>query len=61
MQAGGAGADRRWWTLGAVAASVTAAGVPAYEQIRKERMRARAQQAAVDAAIRDAGDPERRP
>src|SRR6266852_5135536 len=51
MQAGAAGADRRWWTLGAVAASVTAAGVPAYEQIRKERMRARAQQAAVDAAI----------
>src|SRR6266478_248767 len=46
-----AGAARRWWTLGAVAASVTAAGVPAYEQIRKERMRARAQQAAVDAAI----------
>ena len=31
--------------------SVTAAGVPAYEQIRKERLRARAQRAAVDAAI----------
>jgi hypothetical protein len=30
MQAGGAGPGRRWWTLGAVAASVTAAGVPAY-------------------------------
>ena len=30
---------------------VTAAGVPAYEQIRKERMRARAQRAAVDAAV----------
>ena len=42
---------RPWWTLGAVLASVTAAGVPAYEQIRKERMRARAQQAAVDAAV----------
>jgi GAF domain-containing protein len=52
MQAGAATvADRPWWTLGAVAASVTAAGVPAYEQIRKERMRARAQQAAVDAAV----------
>lgn len=51
MQAGGAGPGRRWWTLGAVAASVTAAGVPAYEQIRKERMRARAQRAAVDAAV----------
>jgi hypothetical protein len=42
---------RQWWTLGAVAASVIAAGVPAYEQIRKERMRARAQRAAVDAAV----------
>src|SRR6267154_2512356 len=51
MQAGAATVDRAWWTLGAVAASVTAAGVPAYEQIRKERMRARAQRAAVDAAV----------
>src|SRR6266496_3658246 len=50
MQAG-AGPDRQWWTLGAVVASVTAAGVPAYEQIRKERMRAKAQQAAIDAAV----------
>jgi GAF domain-containing protein len=51
MQAGAAVTDRQWWTLGAVAASVTAAGVPAYEQIRKERLRAQAQQAAVDAAV----------
>jgi hypothetical protein len=51
MQAGAAVADRPWWTLGAVAASVTAAGVPAYEQIRKERLRARAERAAVDAAV----------
>ena len=51
MQAGAAVTGRGWWALGAVAASVTAAGVPAYEQIRKERMRARAQQAAVDAAV----------
>jgi GAF domain-containing protein len=51
MEAGAAVADRPWWTLGAVAASVTAAGVPAYEQIRKERLRARAQRAAVDAAV----------
>jgi GAF domain-containing protein len=52
MQAGAAGlADRPWWTLGAAAASVTAAGVPAYEQIRKERMRARTERAAVDAAV----------
>jgi len=51
MQAGAARVDRGWWALGAVAASVTAAGVPAYEQIRKERLRARAQRAAVDAAV----------
>jgi GAF domain-containing protein len=51
MQAGAAVADRQWWVLGAVAASVTAAGVPAYEQIRKERLRAQAQRAAVDAAV----------
>jgi len=51
MQAGAAAVDRPWWALGAVAASVTAVGVPAYEQIRKERMRARAQRAAVDAAV----------
>jgi hypothetical protein len=50
-QVGASVAGRPWWTLGAVAASVTAAGVPAYEQIRKERLRARAQQAAVDAAV----------
>ena len=63
MQAGAATFDRQWWTLGAVAASVTAAGVPAYEQIRKEQMRAKAEQVAVDAAvamrvtINDALDP----
>ena len=51
MQAGAAVLDRQWWTLGAVAASVTAAGVPAYEQIRKEQMRAKAEQVAVDAAV----------
>src|SRR5215467_14908688 len=51
MQAGSATVDRGWWTLGAVLASVTAAGVPAYEQIRKERLRARAHRAAVDAAV----------
>ena len=51
MQAGAAVAGRPWWTLGAVVASVTAAGVPAYEQIRKEQLRARAHRAAVDAAV----------
>ena len=50
-QAGSVPADRGWWALGAVLASVTAAGVPAYEQARKERLRARAQRAAVDAAV----------
>jgi GAF domain-containing protein len=51
MQAGSARSGRGWWALGAVLASVTAAGVPAYEQTRKERLRARAQRAAVDAAV----------
>src|SRR5262244_4015268 len=51
MQAGSAPAGRGWWALGAVLASVTAAGVPAYEQIRKERLRALANRAAVDAAV----------
>src|SRR5260221_14431510 len=51
MQAGAAVLDGKGGPRGAVAASVPAAGVPAYEQIRKERMRARAQRAAVDAAV----------
>ena len=51
MQAGSATVGQGWWALGAVLASVTAAGVPAYEQIRKERLRARAHRAAVDAAV----------
>jgi hypothetical protein len=51
MQAGSAPSGRGWWALGAVLASVTAAGVPGYEQIRKERLRARAQRAALDAAV----------
>jgi transcriptional regulator with GAF, ATPase, and Fis domain len=50
-QGGTAAAGRPWWTLGAVVASVIAAGVPAYEQVRKERMRATAQQSAVEAAV----------
>src|SRR5260370_17517954 len=57
MQAGSAAPGRGWWTLGAVAASVTAAGVPADEQIRKERLRARAQRPAVDAAVAGRGAP----
>jgi hypothetical protein len=50
-QGGTAAAGRQWWTLGAVLASVIAAGVPAYEQVRKERMRATAEQSAVEAAV----------
>jgi transcriptional regulator with GAF, ATPase, and Fis domain len=51
MEAGAASVDRPWWTLGAVLASVTAAGLPAYEQIRRERLRSQAEQAAVEAAV----------
>jgi GAF domain-containing protein len=51
VQAAAGGPDRPWWLLGAVAASVIAAGVPAYEQVRKEQIRARAQQVAVDSAV----------
>lgn len=51
MEAGASPVDRQWWTLGAVLASVTAAGLPAYEQIRRERLRARAERAALDAAV----------
>jgi hypothetical protein len=50
-QAAAGGPERLWWTLGAAAASVTAAGLPAYEQVRKERLRAETEQAAVDAAV----------
>ena len=50
-QAHGGAPGRAWWTLGAVAGSVIAAGVPTYEQLRKERLRARAQRAAIDAAV----------
>jgi GAF domain-containing protein len=52
MEAGSAPASAmQWWILGAVIASVVAAGVPAYEQIRKERLRVRAERAALDAAV----------
>ena len=37
MQAGAAVPGRRWWTLGAVAASVTAASMPAAWMIRWNR------------------------
>jgi len=56
MQAGSARPGRGWWALGAVLASVTAAGVPAYEQTRKERLRARAHMNdALDPIVRQLG------
>ncbi len=51
MEAGAEPSAMTWWTVTAVVASVTAAGVPAYEQIRKERLRAQAQRAAIGAAV----------
>lgn len=52
MQVGtAAGKARLWWVLLSVIASVAAAAVPAYEQIRKERLRNDAEQAAIDAAV----------
>lgn len=54
---------RGWWALLTVVASVTAAAVPAYEQIRKERLRSEAERAAISAAVQiqvtmnDALDP----
>ena len=51
MEAGAEPSAMTWWTLAAVLASVTAAGVPAYEQIRNERLRAQAPWAAIEAAV----------
>jgi transcriptional regulator with GAF, ATPase, and Fis domain len=42
---------RGWWAALTVAASVAAAAVPAYEQIRKERLRSAAEQVAIKAAV----------
>jgi GAF domain-containing protein len=51
MEAGSAPSARQWWAFGAVLASVIAAGLPAYEQIRKERLRSEAERAAIAAAV----------
>jgi hypothetical protein len=40
-----------WWALLTVIASVAGAAVPAYEQVRKERMRRTAEQVAIGAAV----------
>jgi GAF domain-containing protein len=63
IQVGVGTAGRGWWAVVSVTASVVAAAVPAYEQIRKERMRNDAEQVAISAAveirvtINDALDP----
>jgi transcriptional regulator with GAF, ATPase, and Fis domain len=51
IQVGLGTAGRGWWAVLSVAASVVAAAVPAYEQIRKERLRSEAEQAAIEAAV----------
>lgn len=51
MQVGTDAKGRAWWALLSVIASVAAAAVPAYEQIRKERLRNEAEQAAIGAAV----------
>ena len=50
-EAGSEGPLKPWWILLGVVMTVVGAAVPGYEQIRKERMRAKAQRAAVDAAV----------
>ena len=63
IQVGTGTTARPWWVALSVAASVAAAAVPAYEQIRKERLRSTAAEAAINAAVKmrvtmnDALDP----
>jgi GAF domain-containing protein len=62
-EAGFDGPFKPWWIVLGVVMSVVGAAVPGYEQIRKERQRKDAEQAAIDAAvemrvtINDALDP----
>jgi hypothetical protein len=51
IQVGTGAAGRSWWMVLSVAASVAAAAVPTYEQIRKERLRNTAEEAAINAAV----------
>lgn len=63
IQVGTGASARPWWVVLSVAASVAAAAVPTYEQVRKERLRSSAEEAAIDAAVQmrvtmnDALDP----
>lgn len=62
-EASSEGPLKPWWLALGVVMSVVGAAVPGYEQIRKERQRKQAEQAAIDAAvemrvtINDALDP----
>jgi transcriptional regulator with GAF, ATPase, and Fis domain len=50
-EAGEGGALKPWWIGLSIVMSVVSAAVPGYEQIRKERLRKGAEQAAIDAAV----------
>lgn len=50
-QAGDSGPLKPWWVALGVVMSVVGAAVPGYEQIRKERLRKEAEQAAIEAAV----------
>ncbi|GAA4607552.1 hypothetical protein GCM10023195_28770 [Actinoallomurus liliacearum] len=50
-EAGDAGALKPWWIGLSIIMSVVGAAVPGYEQIRKERLRKEAEQAAIEAAV----------
>ncbi|MCO5993812.1 GAF domain-containing protein [Actinoallomurus rhizosphaericola] len=50
-EAGDGGALKPWWIALSIVMSVVGAAVPGYEQIRKERLRKEAEQAAIEAAV----------
>jgi transcriptional regulator with GAF, ATPase, and Fis domain len=62
-EAGNDGPLKPWWIAVGIVMSIVGAAVPGYEQIRKERLRKQAEQAAIEAAvemrvtINDALDP----